>query len=83
MKTLSARGIARKLAEVLGGVEDRRESFRITRHRRVVARITPEAQALGIAVKDLLTRHRVDRAWSDELVKLRASLAPEEPSWRD
>jgi antitoxin (DNA-binding transcriptional repressor) of toxin-antitoxin stability system len=83
MHDLSATEVARNLSEVLDAVEHRRESFRITRGGRVIARVTPEEPATGKLVKELLAGARPDAAWREDLLRLRASLEPEAAPWRE
>jgi prevent-host-death family protein len=82
VRDISATEAARRFSEVLDAVEHGRESFRVVRAGRAVARLVPADAASGRAAKELLGRHRVDRAWFDELAELRALLVAEERAWR-
>jgi prevent-host-death family protein len=82
MKDISATDASRHFSELLDAVENRHESFVVTRRGRSVARIVPEPGLSGSEAKALLRRHRPDKAWSVELRELRAQLQSQE-RWRD
>jgi prevent-host-death family protein len=81
VKDVSATDAARSFSAMLDAVEHDRESFRITRAGRPVARVVPAEQAAGRSVKALLRRHQVDGEWEHELARLRELLAREERDW--
>jgi prevent-host-death family protein len=81
MKDITARDAARNFSDVLDAVEHAHESFRVTRGGRAVARLVPAAAATGRVAKDLLLRHRPDRAWADDLAQMRSLLVAEERTW--
>lgn len=83
MKEIGATEAARHFSDVLDAVENRRDSFLVTRGGKLVARIGPVAETTGAAVKALLRSPDVDPAWADELAALRSSLVPEERAWPD
>ena len=81
MKDISATEAARNFSNVLDAVEHGRESFRINRGGRPVARLVPAEAASGRAAKDLLLRHRPDAGWIQELAEIRSLLVTEERDW--
>jgi prevent-host-death family protein len=81
VKDISATEAARNFSEVLDAVEHGRESFRVTRGGRAVARLVPAEAASGRAAKDLLGRHRPDAGWATDLAQVRALLVTEERDW--
>jgi antitoxin (DNA-binding transcriptional repressor) of toxin-antitoxin stability system len=83
MKDLSATEVARRLSEVLDSVEHRKESFRVIRAGRAVARITPVGRANGREVVDFLSGHRPDSKWAEDLESVRALLQSEDRDWQD
>jgi antitoxin (DNA-binding transcriptional repressor) of toxin-antitoxin stability system len=68
---VSATDAARKFADLLDAIEHRREHYTIVRRGKAVAHLEPVSQGRGRDVKAMLRRHRVDRAWFDELAELR------------
>lgn len=83
MPDISATDASRNFSEILDGVEHRRETYRITRHGKTVARLEPAMPATGRAVKELLGRRAPnDDSWARELGELRALVTVEERSWR-
>jgi len=79
MRNVSATDAARRFSELLDAVEHDRESFVISRHGRVVARLEP-AGGNGVAVRALLRDRGPDRGWADELSDIR-SFPPQERPW--
>jgi prevent-host-death family protein len=75
---VTATEASRRFADLLDGVEHRGERYTIVRRGRVVARLEPAVAATGAEAKALLLRHRLDRAWSDEVTALRIDLIVEE-----
>jgi prevent-host-death family protein len=78
MSEVSATDAARKFADLLDAVEHRGERFTIVRRGRPVAHLEPVRGGSGAAVKDVLRRHRRDRAWAGELAALRGLVEVEE-----
>ena len=78
MKDITATEAARSFSDVLDAVEHRNESFVISRKGRVVARLEPATGTSGRLVKDILTAHPRDRAWSEELAELRDLMTTED-----
>lgn len=83
MKEIGATEAARHFSDVLDAVENRRESFLVTRGGKLVARIGPVTAATGAAVKGVLRSPGVDPDWAAELAALRSGLVPEERAWPD
>ena len=81
MRRLTATEAARRFSDLLDAVEVRGETFVVERRGRAVASIAPAPVVPGRAVKELLRTQGTDGSWADELVELRASLAPEERRW--
>lgn len=81
MKDISATEAARNFSDLLDAVEHGRESFRVTRSGRPVARIAPAEAASGRTVKDLLHRNVPDPGWAGDLAELRSMLVTEERDW--
>jgi prevent-host-death family protein len=81
MEQLTATEAARRFSEVLDAVEHRGTSYIVVRNGRPVARIEPAAGATGRAAKEFLRRHAPDPEWSDDLRRLRASVALQERDW--
>ena len=81
VKDISATDAARNFSDVLDAVEHGRESFRVTRAGRAVARLVPAEAASGRATKELLLRHRPDAAWAADLAEVRSLLVTEERDW--
>lgn len=78
MPDVTATEASRSFANLLDGVEHRGERYTIVRRGRVVAELAPARALSGREVKALLTRHRPDRDWADEVVALRGQLLTEE-----
>jgi prevent-host-death family protein len=68
---MTATDAARGFSELLDAVEHRGESFRIVRRGRTVAVVSPPSAFGREALADLLSRHRPDRGWADDLTRLR------------
>jgi prevent-host-death family protein len=81
VKDISATEAARNFSDLLDAVEHGRESFRVTRGGRAVARIAPVEAASGRAVKDLLGRRAPEPGWAADLAELRSMLVTEERDW--
>jgi prevent-host-death family protein len=81
MKDISATDAARNFSDLLDAVEHGRESYRVTRGGRAVARIAPVEAASGRAVKELLARKEADPGWAADLAELRSMLVTEERDW--
>ena len=81
MKTVSATEAARGFAAVLDEVEARGETFVVVRHGRAVARIGPAGAGRGALVKEQLRTAPRDRAWADDVKRMRAALQIEERRW--
>ena len=81
MKTVSATEAARGFAGVLDEVETRGETFVIVRHGRAVARIGPAGAGRGALVKEQLRTAPHDRAWANDVKRMRAALQIEERRW--
>lgn len=78
MPEVSATEASRRLADLLDGVEHRRERYTIVRRGRAIATLEPSTAATGAQVKDLLRRHRPDAAWAAEVAELRGHLVQED-----
>lgn len=78
MTEVTATEASRRFADLLDGVEHRQERYTIVRRGRVIAQLEPARATSGAQAKALLRRHRIDRAWSDELSALRTDLTVEE-----
>lgn len=78
MPEVTATEASRSFADLLDGVEHRGERYTIVRRGRVIAQLEPVRAASGAEVKRLLQRHRVDRAWGDEIAAVRGNLTAEE-----
>lgn len=83
MKDLTATEAARRFSEILDAVEHDRESFRVQRHGRTIARIVPESRPNGKAVKDALKRLHLGKEWADAVEETRALLVTQERDWSD
>ena len=81
MKTVSATEAARRFAGVLDEVEARGETFVVVRHGRAIARIGPAGAGRGALVKELMRSAPRDRAWVDDVSRMRAALRIEERRW--
>jgi prevent-host-death family protein len=75
MPEVTAAEASRNFADLLDGVEHRRERYTIVRRGRVVAQLEPVHTLSGAEAKALLRRHRLDREWVDELAALRSKLS--------
>ena len=78
MTDVSATEASRRFADLLDGVEHRRERYRIVRRGRVIAQLEPAATASGAEAKALLRRHRPDPSWKADVDAVRALLTTEE-----
>lgn len=78
MTEVTATEASRRFADLLDGVEHRGERYTIVRRGRVIAQLEPAAGTTGAEAKALLRRHRLDRAWGEEVDALRESLTVEE-----
>lgn len=72
MSEITATAAARHFAEVLDAIEHRGERFTIVRRGKVIAHLGPASWGKGAEIKAMLTRHRPDGAWSDDLAATRA-----------
>lgn len=77
MTEVSATEASRRFADLLDGVEHRGERYTIVRRGRVIAQLEPASATSGVQAKALLRRHRIDRAWGDEVSALREELTGE------
>ena len=83
MKQLTATDAARGFSDLLDAVEDRGDSFLVTRRGRPVATIVPATGGTGRALKDALRAHRPDAGWSKDLRELRDTVGPADSDpWR-
>ena len=78
MPEITATEASRSFAGLLDAVEHRGETFVIVRRGKVIAQLEPAQVASGARAKDVLRRHRVDPAWSEEVAELRSQLVTEE-----
>ena len=78
MTEVTATEASRRFADLLDGVEHRGERYTIVRRGRVIAQLEPATGTSGAETKALLRRHRIDRAWRDEVDALRNDLTVEE-----
>jgi prevent-host-death family protein len=78
MPEITATEASRSFADLLDAVEHRGETFVIVRRGKVIAQLEPAQVASGARAKDVLRRHRVDPAWSEEVAELRSQLVTEE-----
>ena len=81
MRDISATEASRHFSELLDAVEHGRQSFMISRHGRVVARLEP-AGGNGGAIRALLRDARPDVDWIDLIADLRR-LPSQERVWSD
>lgn len=77
MPEVSATEAARHFADLLDGVEQRGERYRIVRRGKVIAQLEPAGRGRGDAAKAALRRHQPDPDWSDEVVEIRRLLSVE------
>jgi len=82
MRRVTATEVARHFSELLDSIENRRESFVVTRRGRPVATVGPAHGSTGPDLKEVLQRNRPDAAWADELRELRESIGSETDPWR-
>jgi prevent-host-death family protein len=75
---ITATEASRSFADLLDAVEHRGETFVIVRRGKVIAQLEPARVASGALAKNILRRHRVDPAWSEEVAELRSQLIAEE-----
>jgi prevent-host-death family protein len=78
MPEITATEASRSFADLLDAVEHRGETFVIVRRGKVIAQLEPARAATGARAKDVLRRHRIDPAWSEEVAELRSQLFTEE-----
>lgn len=78
MPEITATEASRNFADLLDAVEHRGETFVIVRRGKVIAQLEPARVVSGARAKDVLRRHRIDPAWSEEVVELRSQLVTEE-----
>jgi prevent-host-death family protein len=78
MAEVTATEASRRFADLLDGVEHRGERYTIVRSGRVIAQLEPAIATSGALAKALLRRHRIDRAWGDEVNAVRHDVALEE-----
>lgn len=71
MPDISATEAARRFADLLDNVEHGNQHYTIVRRGKAVAYLEPISRGRGAEVKDLLRRHRPDKAWSGDLARLR------------
>jgi prevent-host-death family protein len=71
MPEISATDAARHFADLLDGVEHRREEYTIVRRGKAVAHLEPVSGGRGADLKALLQRHRPDPAWPEDLARVR------------
>ena len=74
MPEVSATEAARNFADILDAIEHRGETFTVVRRGKPIAQLEPVKAGRGADVVALLDRHRIDKAWSDELTALRRLL---------
>jgi len=78
MAEISATEAARNFADLLDAIEHRGEHFTITRRGKVVAQLEPVGLGRGVDVKRLLTAHRPDPDWVEDLSAVRALVVPQD-----
>ena len=78
MTEVTATEASRRFADLLDGVEHRGERYTIVRRGRIIAQLGPADTTSGGQAKALLRRHRIDRAWRDEIDALRDDVTLEE-----
>jgi prevent-host-death family protein len=78
MPDITATEAARNFADLLDGVEHDGAHYTIVGRGKAVAHLEPIDRGRGKGIKDLLRRHRPDEAWSEDLVRIRASVEIEE-----
>ena len=80
---MTATEAARRFSELLDAIEHDRESFRVSRNGRVVARIEPAVPANGAEIKEILRARPADPEWWRDIIETRALLEIEERDWQD
>ncbi len=78
MADVTATEASRRFADLLDGVEHRRERYRIVRRGRVIAQLEPADSTTGAEAKALLRRHRPDPSWIADVHGARDLLTTEE-----
>lgn len=78
MAEITATEAARNFADLLDAIEHRGEHFTITRRGRVIAQLEPVAGGRGADVKRVLTAHRPDPDWADDLATVRGLAVPQD-----
>jgi antitoxin (DNA-binding transcriptional repressor) of toxin-antitoxin stability system len=77
MSEISATEAARNFADLLDAIEHRGEHFTIVRRGKVIAHMEPVSSGRGSDVKRMLSVHRVDPSWSDDLAAVREIVEPQ------
>lgn len=80
MPEVTATDAARNFADLLDAIEHRGEHYTIIRRGKAVAHLEPMTRGRGADVKELLRRHRPDRAWAKDLDAVRELLEIEDRS---
>lgn len=80
MPEVTATDAARNFADLLDAIEHRGEHFTIVRRGKAIAHLEPVNRGRGADVKELLRRHRPDRAWTGDLDAVRELLEFEDRS---
>lgn len=83
MKKITATEAARQFSDVLDAVENRHESFVVTRGGKEVARIAPVPAGSGAAIKEVWRRFPPDEEWETDLADLRSYLVEQDRDWPD
>jgi antitoxin (DNA-binding transcriptional repressor) of toxin-antitoxin stability system len=83
VQEVTATEAARRFSALLSAVEQKGETFVVTRGGRVIARIEPAVGTSGAAVKALLRHYPKDKRWAAELDDLRATLGAQDRAWPD
>lgn len=78
MPDVSATDAARHFADLLDGVEQRGERYRIVRRGKVIAQLEPTGRGRGDAAKAALRRHQPDPDWGEEVAAVRKLLSVEQ-----
>ena len=81
MQEVTATEAARGFSALLTAVQERGETFLVTRGGRVIARIEPADGTSGAAVKALLRHFRRDEDWADELRETRSGAVTQDRTW--
>lgn len=74
MKEITATEAARNFAEILDAVQNRGESFTITRHGKVVANLEPAREANGESANKFFAQASPDLDWLQSILDTRALL---------